>query len=270
MVGLIPLFAVETLEPELLDRLPDFNRRLKWLLSIGPSWRRWCRAGTNRAGRAPAAVAAARHRMKGCCSACSTRPNSSPTTACASLSRHHARQSVTYSRADGDDSQRGLSAGANRSRACSAATRTGAGPIWFPVNYLIIESLQKFHHYYGDDFKVECPTGSGRFMTINEVADELTRAADADLPARRRRPAAGASANDEKLQTDPHFRDYVSFYEYFHGDNGRGVGASHQTGWTGLVAKLLLPRREDDRHCDLRSNQKAGLAKPQSGKIGPQ
>ena len=116
------------------------------------------------------------------------------------------------------------------------------GPIWFPVNYLIIESLQKFHHYYGDDFKIECPTGSGHFMTINDVADELTRRLTRIFlrDENGRRPVFGTC---QKLQTDPHFRDYVWFHEYFHGDNGRGVGASHQTGWTGLAAKLIQPRR---------------------------
>jgi hypothetical protein len=116
------------------------------------------------------------------------------------------------------------------------------GPIWMPVNYLLIESIQKFHHYYGDDFKVECPTGSGRYLTLNEIADELSRRL-CRLFLRDdsgRRPVLGDSA---LLQNDPHFRDYVPFYEYFHGDSGRGVGASHQTGWTGLVAKLLMPRR---------------------------
>jgi hypothetical protein len=107
-----------------------------------------------------------------------------------------------------------------------------------PVNYLLVESLQKFHHYYGDDFKVECPAGSGKFLTISEAADELGRrlsrlflkGADGQRPVLKYHP---------KLATDPHFRDYVLFHEYFHGDSGRGVGASHQTGWTGLVAKLL-------------------------------
>jgi hypothetical protein len=115
--------------------------------------------------------------------------------------------------------------------------------VWFPVNYLIIESLQKFHHYYGDDFKVECPTGSGRYLTINEVADELARRLTRIfLPdGEGRRPVYG---HHPRLQTDPQFRDYVLFYEYFHGDTGRGVGASHQTGWTALVAKLLHPRRK--------------------------
>jgi len=111
-----------------------------------------------------------------------------------------------------------------------------------PVNYLLIESLQKFHHYYGDDFKIESPTGSGRFMTLKEVADELSRrltrlflkGPDGQRPALK---------YHSKLATDPYFRDYVLFHEYFDGDTGRGVGASHQTGWTGLIAKLLQPRK---------------------------
>jgi hypothetical protein len=115
------------------------------------------------------------------------------------------------------------------------------GPIWFPMNFLIIESLQKFHHYYGDEFRIECPTGSGRHLSLNEVANELatrlTRIFLADENGRR-----PFCAHQPSLQIDPHFRDYVTFYEYFHGDTGRGVGASHQTGWTGLVARLLMPR----------------------------
>src|SRR4029077_5376520 len=114
------------------------------------------------------------------------------------------------------------------------------GPIWMPVNYLLIESLQKFHKYYGNDFTIECPTGSGKYLTSREVANELarrlTRIFLKDESARR--PVFN---NCEKMQNDPHFRDYVLFHEYFHCDNGRGVGASHQTGWTGLVAILLKP-----------------------------
>ena len=130
----------------------------------------------------------------------------------------------------------------NRRTAFSAATPTGAGRSGCRSNYLLIESLQKFHHYYGDDFKVECPTGSGQFLTLNEVANELARrltrlflkGEDGQRPVLKYHP---------KLASDPHFRDYVLFHEYFHGDTGRGVGASHQTGWTGLVAKLIQPRR---------------------------
>jgi hypothetical protein len=115
------------------------------------------------------------------------------------------------------------------------------GPIWFPVNYLIIESLQKFYHYYGDEFKIECPTGSGHLMTIDEVAAELSRRLlRVFLPdGSGNRPVFG---NYQKMQKDPHFRDHLLFYEYFHGDTGRGVGANHQTGWTGLIAKLAQPR----------------------------
>jgi hypothetical protein len=112
------------------------------------------------------------------------------------------------------------------------------------VNYLIIESLQKFHHYYGDDFKIECPTGSGVFMTIDEVASELSRRLTR-IFLKDESGARPVYGHHPRMQRDPHFRDHVLFYEYFHGDNGRGVGASHQTGWTGLVAKLLMPRRHE-------------------------
>ena len=115
-----------------------------------------------------------------------------------------------------------------------------------PVNYLLIESLQKFHHYYGDDFKVECPDRLGQSSSrIDEVADELARRLTRLFLQGRRRRAARSCGIIRKLQTDPHFRDYVLFHEYFHGDTGRGVGASHQTGWTGLIAKLLMPRAHD-------------------------
>ncbi|HUX51856.1 MAG TPA: glucosidase, partial [Spirochaetia bacterium] len=116
------------------------------------------------------------------------------------------------------------------------------GPVWMPANYLIIESLQKFHHYYGDEFRIECPTGSGNFMTILGVADELTRRIKR-LFLKGPDGTRPIHAQNEITRNDPHFRDYILFYEYFHGDSGRGVGASHQTGWTGLIAKLIQPRR---------------------------
>jgi hypothetical protein len=112
------------------------------------------------------------------------------------------------------------------------------GPVWFPVNYLLIESLQKFHHYFGHDFKVECPTGSGRLLTLWEVAEEISRRLTRIFlrAPNGSRPVHGGA---EIFQNDPHWRDLILFYEYFHGDHGAGIGASHQTGWTGLVAKLL-------------------------------
>jgi hypothetical protein len=112
------------------------------------------------------------------------------------------------------------------------------GPVWMPVNVMLIRALLQFYLYYGDNFKVECPTGSGKMMNLFEVAKEI-----ADRLSRiflrnehGRRPVYGGS---EKFQSDPHWRDHILFYEYFHGDNGAGLGASHQTGWTGLVAKCI-------------------------------
>ena len=113
------------------------------------------------------------------------------------------------------------------------------GPVWMPMNYLIIDSLHRFYKYYGDDFKVECPTNSGNFMNLKEVADELyMRLLKIFLRDENGRRAV--YGDYEKLQNDPHFKDYILFHEYFDGDTGRGIGASHQTGWTGLIANCLL------------------------------
>jgi len=159
------------------------------------------------------------------------------------ISRHHLEHPYEF-HANGTTMSVGYQPAESNSR-LFGGNSNWRGPIWMPVNYLLIESLQKFHHYYGDDFKIECPTGSGRFVTIAEDADELSRRLarlflkgdDGQRPVLKYYP---------KLATDPHFRDYVLFHEYFHGDNGRGVGASHQTGWTGLVAKLLQPKAEKE------------------------
>ncbi|HLX40048.1 MAG TPA: hypothetical protein VKR42_05920, partial [Ktedonobacteraceae bacterium] len=112
------------------------------------------------------------------------------------------------------------------------------GPIWFPLNYLIIESLKTFHHFYGESFKIECPTGSGNLLTLDDIAKELSRRLTRIFlrDENGRRPVHGGV---EIFQNDPHWRDLLLFYEYFHADNGAGIGASHQTGWTGLVANLL-------------------------------
>jgi hypothetical protein len=121
------------------------------------------------------------------------------------------------------------------------------GPIWFPMNFLIVESLQRFHHYLGPEFKVECPTGSGQMMTLNEVAANLScRLSRIFLrDDKGHRPVSGS---EEIFQNDAHWKDLLLFYEYFHGDNGTGIGASHQTGWTALVAKLLVQSGENHRH----------------------
>jgi hypothetical protein len=139
------------------------------------------------------------------------------------------RYSVSYSPAESDS---GLFGGNSNWR----------GPVWFPVNMLIVRALLEFYRFYGDEFRVECPTGSGRLMTLYEVAMEISGRLIATFERGRdgRRPVFGTS---DKMQRDPHFRDHILFYEYFHGDNGAGLGASHQTGWTALVARLIWLRR---------------------------
>ena len=112
------------------------------------------------------------------------------------------------------------------------------GPIWFPVNFLLIESLQKFHHYYGDELKYECPTGSGQYLTLWEIAEELSQRLTR-IFLRNGEGKRPVYRGNDVFQNDPHWRDLLQFFEYFHGDEGRGLGASHQTGWTGLVAKML-------------------------------
>ena len=240
MVGLIPLFAVETLEPELLAKVPHFRGRLEWFLQHRPDLAalvsKWQDKGR---GERRLLSLLRGHRMKRLLARMLDETEFLAPYGVRALSKIHEDHpyvfpvngmdlTVNYQPAE---SNSGLFGGNSNWR----------GPIWFPVNFLIIESLQKFHHYYGDDFKVECPVGSGRLLTLNQVANELaarlTRIFLVDETGRR--PVLGQYP---RLQRDPHFRDYILFHEYFHGDNGRGVGASHQTGWTGLVAKLLMPR----------------------------
>jgi hypothetical protein len=153
-----------------------------------------------------------------------------------SLSRHHEAHPYVFSlpgveqrvRYEPAESASGLFGGNSNWR----------GPVWLPLNFLLIESLQKFHHYFGDEFKVECPTGSGNRQTLWEVSMELSRRLISIFlkDEAGRRPVFGGC---RKFQDDRHWRDCLLFYEYFHGDNGAGIGASHQTGWTGLIAKLL-------------------------------
>ena len=245
MVGLIPMYAVETLEPELLAKLPEFEERMKWFLDQRPDLAaqvsRWQEPGV---GERHLLSLLRGHRLKRVLRRMLDETEFLSDYGVRALSRHHrshpytfwvdgTAHTVTYRPAESDS---GLFGGNSNWR----------GPIWFPVNFLIIESLQKFHHYYGDDFKVECPVGSGTLLTLEQVADELARRLCRIFLRGDdgRRPVFG---RHQKLQDDPEFRDYVLFYEYFHGDNGRGVGASHQTGWTGAVAKLLQPRRPEGR-----------------------
>jgi hypothetical protein len=250
LVGLIPLFAVEVLEPELLAQVPAFAARLRWVLDNRPDLAslvsRWFEPGR---GERRLLSLLRGHRMKKLLRRMLDENEFLSPYGIRGLSKAHRDQPYTF-QTNGHtltvsyvpgDSDTGMFGGNSNWR----------GPIWFPVNYLIIESLQKFHYYYGDDFLVEYPTGSGTMGTICDVTVELTRRLTRLFlrGADGRRPCFGSNA---KMQTDPHFRDNLLFHEFFHGDTGAGLGANHQTGWTALVAKLLNPRRGEklyDFHC---------------------
>jgi mannosylglycerate hydrolase MGH1-like protein len=240
MVGLIPLFAVETLEPELLRTVPEFAGRLEWFLNYRPDLAalvsRWHEP---RSGERRLLSLLRGHRMKKLLRRMLDETEFLSDYGVRALSRHHREHpyiflcngeamTVEYQPAE---SNSGLFGGNSNWR----------GPIWFPVNFLIVESLQKFHHYYGDEFKVECPTGSGRYATLDQVAADLSRRLTR-LFLRNDEGLRPVLGYNPRLQRDPHFRDHILFHECFHGDTGRGVGASHQTGWTGLIAKLIQPR----------------------------
>ncbi len=237
MVGLIPLFAVETLEPETLRKLGGFKRRLEWFIDnrkdlIGNVA---CMRTRGKAERRMLSILDQDQLRRVLKVMLDENEFLSPygIRALSQIHKEHpytlqvngAEHRVSYEPAE---SSTGLFGGNSNWR----------GPIWFPVNYLIIESLQKFHHYLGDDYKVECPTGSGQMMTLWEVAAELSRRLTRIFlrDSSGNRPVFG---DIEKFQTDPNWSDLILFQEYFHGDTGSGVGANHQTGWTGLVAKLI-------------------------------
>ncbi|HEV8613878.1 MAG TPA: glucosidase [Methylomirabilota bacterium] len=237
MVGLIPLFAVETLEPDMIDRLPGFKRRMQWFIDNRPEFRGNLDmvAASGGGVRRLLSIVNRAQLVRVLGYMLDPREFLSP-HGIRALSRVHQDHPYvlvvegTEHRVDYEpaESSTGLFGGNSNWR----------GPIWFPVNYLLIESLQKFHHFYGDDLKVACPTGSDRLVNLWAVAADLSRRLTRIFlrDAARRRPVYGECA---KFQNDPHWRDLVLFHEYFHGDNGAGIGASHQTGWTGLVAKLI-------------------------------
>jgi hypothetical protein len=232
MVGLIPLFAVEVLESETLDQLPGFKKRMEWFLKYrkNQSWQ-----ATRDNGHLLLAIPLQERLIRVVRYLLDETEFLSP-HGVRSVSRTHERNPYVF-RAGGEEFAVRYSPGESDS-GLFGGNSNWRGPIWFPVNYLLIESLEKYSHFYGDGLKVECPTGSGRFVVLADAAREISRRlASLFIPDRfGKRPCHG---EDLRYATDEHFRDLVLFYEYFHGDTGRGVGASHQTGWTGLVAKLL-------------------------------
>jgi hypothetical protein len=237
LVGLIPLFAVETWDTELTDRLPGFKRRAQWFIDNNPDLREHIAFKDKPGGgqRVMLSIVSREQLPKVLRLMLDEEEFLSP-YGVRSLSRYHKdhpyvlRVAGQEYRVDYEpaESTSGLFGGNSNWR----------GPVWFPVNFLLVESLQKFHHFFGDDLKVACPASSGRLMSLWDVAADISRRLNRLFLAGPdgRRPVFGGT---EKFQGDPHWRGLPLFYEYFHGDNGAGLGASHQTGWTGVVAKLL-------------------------------
>jgi hypothetical protein len=231
---------VETIEPETLAKLPQFAARLEWVFRNRPELSslvsRW-----NEPGRGDRRLLSLLrgHRMKALLRKALDPNHFLSDFGLRGLSKVH--QERPYELRIGSESYRiGYEPGEGETDVYGGNSNW-RGPIWLPLNYLLVESLQKFHHYYGDDFRIECPVGSSRNVTLSEAADELSRRLVRIFERGRdgHRPVLGSNP---LMQRDPHFRDHLPFFEFFHGETGAGLGARCQTGWTALVGKLLFPR----------------------------
>ena len=237
MVGLIPLFAVETLESDVVDRLLGFKRRLQWFIENRPDLGDYVETQTTPdLGVRRFLSLVNRDRLRTVLHYMLDEEEFLSPYGIRALSRFHRDHPYTL---DVNGSEHRVAyEPAEQSSVLFGGNSNWRGPVWFPVNFLLIESLQKFHYYLGDHYRVECPTGSGRMLNLWEVATEISRRLTRIFlrDANGRRPVYGGT---DRFQSDPHWRDLILFYEYFNGENGAGIGASHQTGWTALVAKLL-------------------------------
>jgi hypothetical protein len=237
IVGIIPLFAVEILNPEIIKKLPDFTRRLEWVLKNRPEQAklisRWYEHGK---GETRMLSLVRIHRLKCILKRMLDETEFLSEYGVRALSKFHQQKpyqyevkgqiySVAYVPGESDSSLFG-------------GNSNWRGPVWFPINFLIIESLEKFFEYYGEDITIEFPTDSGKELSIREIAKEIAVRLVAIFP-KDEKGSRVFHGNDTLWQKDPYFQELILFYEYFHGDSGKGLGASHQTGWTGLVAELI-------------------------------
>jgi hypothetical protein len=239
MVGLIPLFAVEVLDGHVLAGLPQFSNRLHWVFDHRPELARLVSHWLDENQEERHLLSLLRgHRMKCLLQRMLDESEFLSEYGIRSLSKHHERHPYEFE-CDGQRFTVRYVPGDSDSQVFGGNSNW-RGPIWMPLNYLIIESLHRFHSYYGDDFRVECPVGSGRMLSLAEVADEIAdRLCRIFLPDEHgNRPVFGSDSRFGEAK----FRDDLLFHEFFHGESGRGLGASHQTGWTGLIALLLRMR----------------------------
>ncbi len=237
LVGLVPLFAVETLEPEMLTELGGFTRRMQWFLDNVPAVAPYVDSSrSSPSGPRRMLALANRTRLLSVLRYMLDESEFLSPHGIRALSRYHRDHPFVF-RFNGTEYRVDYEPGESVT-GTFGGNSNWRGPVWFPMNFLLIEALQKYHYYYGDALTVECPTGSGNRMTLWEVAATLSRRLT-HIFLRCGDGSRPLYGSDKKFQSDPHWRDLVLFYEYFHGDTGAGLGASHQTGWTGLMAKLL-------------------------------
>lgn len=244
-VGLLPLLAVTTLEPEIINKLPGFKERLEWFIQNRPDLKKnvACMEAEGTGARRMLAICyvtldrfEVTDKLRRILEKLLDEDEFLGDYGIRALSRFHKDNPYTFY-VNGNANTVSYEP-AESSSGLFGGNSNWRGPVWMPVNYLLIESLQKFHHYLGDDFKVECPTGSGNMMNLWEVSQEISsRLTKIFMKDRKqKRPLYGGI---KQFQNDPHWQNLILFHEYFHGDNGAGIGANHQTGWTGLVAKLI-------------------------------
>ena len=241
MVSLLPLFAVEIVEPEELDSLPEFKRRVEWFIQHRPDLaRNVASIGEMGVGERRLLSIVSRDRLERLLKTMLDESEFLSPYGLRALSRYHKEHPYVL-RLDGQE-YRVDYVPAESTSGLFGGNSNWRGPIWFPLNFLMIEALQKFHYYYGSTLRVETPTGSGNMLDLWEISAHLSnRLINIFLPnAGGHRPVNGGTDRF----SDEHWRDNVLFYEYFNGDNGAGIGASHQTGWTALVAKLIEQRSE--------------------------
>lgn len=240
IVGLIPMFAVEVIDDAMIENLPNFKKRMQWVLENKPELAALVSHWDVKGQDSKHLLSLLRgHRLKRLLHrmlnpeeflsefgvrALSKEYEDNPYT----LQLNGTDYTVKYTPAESDS-------------ALFGGNSNWRGPVWFPINFLIIESLQRFFFYYSPDFLVEYPTGSGNYSNLDEIADALSKRLS-KLFLKDENGNRPFNGQYPRFQADPDFKDYILFYEYFHGDNGRGVGASHQTGWTGLITKILMPR----------------------------
>ncbi len=240
MVGLTPLFAVTTLESDSHERFGAFWKRARWLLQNRPDLAQYCPMVMQGQRERALLALVDKQKLTRVLSRMLSETEFLSPYGIRSLSRAHAAHPYEV-RVAGQLHRIGYEPAESRT-GLFGGNSNWRGPVWFPVNYLVIESLQRLHHYYGDEVRVECPTGSGRWLTLWDVAKELSQRLIA-LFVRGPGGTRPADGTRELMQRDPQFRDYVTFYEYFNGDTGEGLGARAQTGWSALVAKLLEQSR---------------------------